>query len=134
MQAPLVLVLRLGVIAARTEPVIVSVNHVAIISPPVNSVPYTMLAFAVRHSPQIRLENTQEMQLLCKCCRQPYYPNKSFRDKLEALILGAERYAICPLCTQAPPRHIFDSKAYRRRCHYEVQRLQSLYEAAKKKR
>jgi hypothetical protein len=86
----------------------------------------------VKHTPQVRLEYTQEVQLLCNCCGQPYYPNKSFRDKLEALYFGAERFAICPVCTQAPPEHVFTDPAYRRRCHYQVKRLQVLYELARK--
>ncbi len=82
---------------------------------------------------QARLENTQAMQLLCNCCLQPYYPNKSWQDKLQAVFLGTERYAICPVCTQAPPEHIFTDAAYRRHCRYEVERLQVLYERAQKK-
>src|ERR1700686_4608601 len=85
---------------------------------------------SVKHTSQIRLEYTQEMQLLCNCCGQPYYPNKSWQDRVEALYFGAERYAVCPLCTQAPPEHIFIDPAYHRRCHYQVKRLQALYNLA----
>jgi hypothetical protein len=88
---------------------------------------------AVKHRSEIRLEHTQEVQLLCNCCLQPYYPNKSWQDKLEAVFVGAERYAVCPVCTQAPPEHIFIDPAYRKRCHYQVERLQAIYEASRKK-
>src|SRR5271169_5662156 len=71
------------------------------------------------------------MQLICNCCGQPYYPTKSWQDKLEAVILGTERYAICPVCTQAAPKHVFTDPGYRRRCRYQVQRLQALYELSK---
>jgi hypothetical protein len=87
----------------------------------------------VKQKSEIRLENTQEVQLLCNCCLQPYYPNKSWQDKLEAVFLGAERYAVCPVCTQAPPEHIFIDPAYRRRCHYHVGRLEALYTLTQKK-
>jgi hypothetical protein len=80
---------------------------------------------------QVNLANTLQMQLICNCCGQPYYPNKSWQDKLEAVIVGAERYAICPVCTQAPPMSVFANPVYRRRCRYEVRRLQALYELAK---
>jgi len=91
----------------------------------------------VKRPSQIRLEPELEMQLLCNCCGQPYYPNKSWHDKLEALYFGSERYAVCPVCTQAPPEHIFIDPAYRRRCVYQVKRLQALFNLvnmAKKRR
>ncbi len=90
-------------------------------------------ANSVKPKSEIRFENTQEMQLLCNCCLQPYYPNKSWQDNLQAVFLGAERYAICPVCTQSPPEHIFTDPAYRRRCRYQVERLQALYELTQKK-
>jgi hypothetical protein len=80
---------------------------------------------------QLSLANTFQMQLICDCCGQPYYPSKSWQDNLEAVALGTERYAICPVCTQAPPEHVFTDPGYRRRCRYQVQRLQALYEFAK---
>ena len=88
----------------------------------------------MKYKSEIRLEYTQEVQLLCNCCRQPYYPNKSWQDQLEAAFLGTERYAICPVCTQAPPEHIFSNAAYRKRCRYQVERLEALYKLAQKKR
>ena len=81
---------------------------------------------------EARLSNTQELQLLCKCCGQPYHPDKSWEDRLRAVIFGAERFAVCPLCTQAPPQEVFEKPDYRRRCLREVLRLQRLYEKAQK--
>lgn len=71
---------------------------------------------------------TQEVQLICHCCGQPYYPGKAWEDKLQAVILGQERFAICPVCTQAPSKQVFESARYRQRCLYEVRRLQMLHE------
>jgi hypothetical protein len=87
--------------------------------------------------PQLVLEmpiETQEVQLICHCCGQPYHPDKSWEDCLQAVVFGAEKYAICPLCTQAVPDDVFRDDGYRRRCHYEVARLQSLYELERKSR
>jgi hypothetical protein len=78
---------------------------------------------------EMRPADTQEMQLICNCCGQPYYPNKSWEDRIRAIILGAEKYAICPLCTQAVPDDVFRNEGYRQRCHYEVARLQRLFES-----
>ena len=78
--------------------------------------------------------NTQELQLLCHCCGQPYYPNKAWEDQLRAIVFGAEKYAICPLCTQEVAEDVFHDRAYRERCRSEVKRLQRLYEAAIRKR
>ncbi|SRR6266851_7611541 len=50
---------------------------------------------------EMRPVDTQEVQPICNCCGQPYYPNKSWEDRIKAIILGAEKYAICPLCAQA---------------------------------
>ena len=88
----------------------------------------------VNQKPQVRLENTQELQLLCNCCGQPYYPTKSWQDKLEAVFVGTERYAICPVCTQSVSDRIFINPAYRRRCRRQVERLQALYEQAQQKK
>lgn len=86
--------------------------------------------------PQLVLEmqpaNTQEMQLICNCCEQPYYPNKRWEDRIRAIMFGAERFAICPLCTQSPPQDVFESSKYRHRCLREVQRLQRMYEKSRK--
>jgi hypothetical protein len=46
------------------------------------------------------------------------------------VIFGTERFAICPLCTQSPPRDVFQDEAHRRRCLAEVRRLQRLFEQA----
>ena len=75
---------------------------------------------------------TQEVQLICNCCGQPYYPNKSWEDRLRAVIFGAERFAVCPICTQSAPQDVFDNPEYRRRCFQEVRRLQKAYEKAMK--
>jgi hypothetical protein len=34
--------------------------------------------------------NTQEMQLICNCCMQPYYPKKAREDRIQAILFGAE--------------------------------------------
>jgi hypothetical protein len=78
----------------------------------------------------MQLANTQEMQLICNCCGQPYYPNKGWEDRLQAVFLGTEKFAVCPICTQAPPEDVLKDPKYRRRCVREVQRLQLLYEEA----
>jgi hypothetical protein len=79
----------------------------------------------------LRLETgpacTLELQLLCRCCGQPYYPDKAWTDKLHAVYFGAERFAVCPVCTQAPLEHVFVDPAYRRRCVREVRRLERMY-------
>jgi hypothetical protein len=84
-----------------------------------------------RFSSALRLETgptcTQELQLLCNCCGQPYYPDKAWTDKLHAVYFGAERFAVCPVCTQAPLEHVFFDPAYRRRCVREVRRLERMY-------
>jgi hypothetical protein len=74
---------------------------------------------------------TLEVQLVCNCCQQPYYPNKSWEDRIRA-VFGAEKYAMCPLCTQAVPDHVFHNASYRRRCRSEVVRLQRLFESESK--
>jgi hypothetical protein len=70
---------------------------------------------------------TLELQLICRCCGQPYYPDKAWTDKLHAAYFGAERFAVCPLCTQAALEHVFPDPAYRRRCVRQVRRLQRMY-------
>jgi len=77
---------------------------------------------------------TQEMQLICNCCGLPYHPDKSFEDKLKAIFLGTEKYAICPLCTQQVPDDTFRDEGYRSRCRKEVKRLQRMYETEMAKR
>jgi hypothetical protein len=88
--------------------------------------------------PKLRLEmrpaNTQELQLICNCCGQPYYPDKVWEDQQRAIIFGAEKYANCPLCTQAVPDDVFPDEGYRKRCRNEVARLQRLSEAERKAR
>ena len=87
--------------------------------------------------PKLGLEicpsDTQEVQLICNCCGQPYHPDKSWEDRLRAVVFGAEKYAICPLCTQAPPQDVFESPKYRVRCLREVRRLQKMYEKEQKR-
>src|SRR5258708_39665541 len=80
----------------------------------------------------MQLANVYQMQLICNCCRQPYYPNKGWEDRLEAVFLGTEKFAICPICTQAPPVPVLNDPKYQRRCVREVRRLQLLYEQAQK--
>jgi len=86
--------------------------------------------------PQLGLEmrptDTQEVQLICNCCGQPYYPNKSWEDRIRAIVFGAEKFAMCPLCTQAVSDELFRDEGYRERCRCEVARLQHLVESAKK--
>jgi hypothetical protein len=81
---------------------------------------------------EMRPADTQEVQLICNCCGQPHYPNKVYEDQQRAIILGAEKYSMCPLCTQAVPDEVFRDGAYRQRCHYEVARLQRLFESESK--
>jgi hypothetical protein len=83
------------------------------------------LGSALRLEPQPAC--TQELQLICKCCGQPYYPDKACTDKLDAVYFGAERFAVCPVCTQAVLEHVFLDPGYRRRCVREVRRLQRMY-------
>jgi hypothetical protein len=87
-------------------------------------------SLALGTSPVIRLE----VQLICKCCGQPYHPDKSWEDRYRAVLLGAVRFAICPICTQAPSQEVFDRVEYRRRCLREVRRLQVLYIRARRKK
>lgn len=73
--------------------------------------------------------NTQEMQLICDCCTQPYYSKKAREDRMQTLVLGAEKYAICPRCEQIVPGDIFPDERYRNRWRNEVARLQRLFES-----
>lgn len=77
---------------------------------------------------EMRPADTLEVQLLCNCCRQPYYPNKSWEDRIQAIIFGAEEYVICPLCTQEVPKEILSDAGYRARCHYKIERLRDCSE------
>jgi hypothetical protein len=81
---------------------------------------------------EMRTSPTQEVQLICNCCGQPYYPNKSWEDRMRAIIFGAEKYAVCPLCTQEVSSDVFRDDGYRRRCRSEVARLQQMYDLAMK--
>jgi hypothetical protein len=83
---------------------------------------------------EMRPADTQEVQLICTCCGQPYHPDKSWEDRLRAVIFGTERYAICPICTQTPPMDVFDSQGYRDRCFREVRRLQRIHEKTRRER
>ncbi len=62
---------------------------------------------------EIRTSPTQEVQLICNCCGQPYYPNKSWEDRMRAIIFGAEKYSVCPLCTQEVQSDVFQDEGYR---------------------
>lgn len=66
----------------------------------------------MKSSLELRVAVTQEFQLICACCRQPYDPTK-FRDDV---LFGAEKYAVCPLCTYVVPPSVFDDDNYRNRC------------------
>jgi len=71
---------------------------------------------------------TQELQLICKCCGQPFSPDKASKDKLHAVYFGAERFAVCPVCTrQAALERVFLDPVYLRRCLREVRRHQRMY-------
>ena len=83
---------------------------------------------------EMRQSVTQEVQLICSCCGQPYYPNKSWEDRVRAVLFGAEKYSICPLCTQQVPGYVFEDEAYRRRCRNQVERLQRLLDVETKTR
>ena len=76
--------------------------------------------------------NSMELQLICNCCGQPHNANKGWEDRLQAVFLGQNQFAICPLCTQAPSEEVFNSRVYRRRCIREVLRLQKLWEEDQK--
>ena len=71
---------------------------------------------------------TMEVHLICNCCRQPYHSEKCWQDQLNALIEGQEKFAICPVCTQAPPPHVYETTGYKRRCLHEVKRIYKLWE------
>ena len=64
---------------------------------------------------QVSPADTQAMQLICKCCRQPYYPNKAWESAWDTVILGAEKFAICPICGQKVSEAKFESYRYRER-------------------
>jgi hypothetical protein len=78
---------------------------------------------------EMRPTNTQEVQLLCNCCGQPYYPNKAWEDRITAIIFGAEKYAMCPLCTQAVPDAVLHDEGYQLRWRYKVAILQELFQS-----
>jgi hypothetical protein len=81
---------------------------------------------------EMSMSPTQEVQLICNCCGQPYYPNKSWEDRMRAIVFGAEKYSVCPLCTQEVPFDVFEDAGYRERCQSQVARLQQMYEIAMK--
>jgi hypothetical protein len=83
---------------------------------------------------KMRPADTQEMQLICNCCGQPYYPNKAWEDRINAIIFDAEKYILCPLCTQAVPDSVFHDEGYRQRWRYKVARLQELLQSGGKTR
>jgi hypothetical protein len=83
---------------------------------------------------ELQRKLTQEVQLICNCCGQPYYPGKAWEDRWEAVMSGQEKFAICPVCAQAPSKQVFESSEYRQRCTKEVYRLQVLHEKDLKER
>ncbi|HET7440173.1 MAG TPA: hypothetical protein VFJ47_02640 [Terriglobales bacterium] len=56
-----------------------------------------------------------EVQLICRCCRQPYHPDKRWESEWDQIMLGAEKFAICAICGQSVPQKTFDDYGYRRR-------------------
>ena len=66
-------------------------------------------------------------ELLCKCCGQPYYPDQVWTDKLHVAYFGAERFDVCPICTQAALDDVLADPPYRRRCVREGRKLQRMY-------
>jgi hypothetical protein len=81
---------------------------------------------------EMRTSDTQEVQLICNCYAQPYYPNKSWEDRVRAIVFGAEKYAMCPLCARAVSDEVFRDESYTQRCRREVARLQRMFESANK--
>ena len=53
---------------------------------------------------------------------------------MRAIIFGAEKYSVCPLCTQEVPSDVFQDEDYRKRCRREVARLQQMFDVATKAR
>ncbi len=81
--------------------------------------------------PGIEMSLRPEMYLVCDCCGSRHHAQKAWQDRLEAILFGAEPFAICPVCTQAPPKSVFRDPAYRGRCRWEVRRLKRLLEEAR---
>lgn len=52
--------------------------------------------FVSRPRPPIQ----QQVALQCACCTQTYSPDRSFENQVDAIIFGAEPYAMCPICEQ----------------------------------
>lgn len=77
----------------------------------------------------LQQSDTQELQLICNLCGQPYYPNEAWEDQIEATIFGAEKYALCLLCTQTVPDAVVHDEAYRQRWRYKLARLRELFKA-----
>ena len=65
---------------------------------------------------------TLEVQLICRCCRQPYYPDKAWESQWDQVVLGAEKFAVCPICGQTAPQDKFESMNYRMRWLRAVKR------------
>lgn len=82
--------------------------------------------------PTLRLEmrpaETQELQLVCNCCGQPYHPDKACEDRLRAIVFGAEKYANCPSCTQEVPEQTLRDEGYRQRCRDTVTKWRKQFE------
>lgn len=86
--------------------------------------------------PTLRLEmrpaETQELQLVCNCCGQPYHPDKAWEDRLRAIVFGAEKYANCPSCTQEVPEQTLRDEGYRQRCRDTVTKWRKQFETESK--
>ena len=83
--------------------------------------------------PNLRFEmrpvETQELQLICNCCGQPYYPDKAWEDRLRAIVFGAEKYANCPSCTQQVSEDVLSDSGYRQRCDVNFEKWRRMFEA-----
>jgi hypothetical protein len=49
-----------------------------------------------------------ELQLICKCCRRPYHPDKVWESAWDLIVLGAEKFAICAICGQSVPQETIE--------------------------
>ena len=80
----------------------------------------------------VRPTNRQEVQLICNCCGQAYYPNKAWEDRLRAIIFGAEKYANCPSCTQEVSEQVLHDEGYRKRCRDTFTKWRKMFESDRK--
>ncbi len=42
---------------------------------------------------------------------------------MRAIIFGAEKYSVCPLCAQEVPTDVFEDEGYRKLCRREVRHV-----------